>query len=240
MTDEEILAVYMAQSENVRYLHKVIAGLQKEINFDIKRSNEFQVKVKAKILAIVYSAWSEAQFLQIAYTEKGFLYSEIIKILGKKKERGIAEGWKFMIKMALAKVGDAATNKDLNKRLAKLVKLVQEFIEEPSIIRNKLAHGQWVNALDRDNSKINKALSDQINCLDPVVILKKVEIHKFLGFIVRDLVQSPTAGFHRHYWTNIVNLEAYMVKTKKWTLDSKRPLLAQRPIKYTKKGDSIK
>jgi len=232
MNDQEILAVYMAQSENVRYLSKVIDGTQRDINFYLRKSNDFQVKVKTKILSLLYSAWSESQFTQITFTEKGFMYSEICSIKAYKERYGITEGWKYMIKKALEKVGDPNTNRDLGRRLETLLSLVKDYIEEPSILRNKIAHGQWVNALNRDNTAVYDVLSKSLDELDPVEIGKRVEIHRFMGFIVRDLVQSPKAGFHKHYWTNIVNLENYLKETESWSLESKKLALSKKPIKY--------
>lgn len=237
MDEQEILAIYMAQSENVRYLNKVIEGIQKDINLDIRKSNDFQVKVKTKLFSLLYSAWSEAQFTQIVFTEKGFMYSEICKIKAHKDKHGITEGWKFMINLALSKVGDIKTNADLKRRLDTLLSLIKDYIEEPSILRNRIAHGQWVNALNRENTSTNKDISKKLDELDPVEIGKRIEIHRYLGFIVRDLVQSPKAGFHKHYWTNIVNLEKYLNDTKSWSLKSKKLFLSKKPIQYKQKGN---
>ena len=206
--------------------------------FYIRKSDDFQVAVKTKIFSLVYSAWSEAQFVQILYTPHGFMYSEICKIKNKKDKNGISEGWKFMLELALDKVGDSQTNKDLNKRLVKLISLIKSYIEEPSVLRNKIAHGQWVNALNRENTSKNDDLTTQIENLDPIEIGKRVQIHRFLGFIVRDLVQSPKAGFHNHYWTNIVNLEQVIKQTQNWSLTSKKQLLSKKPIQYESKSKS--
>lgn len=235
MNDQEILAIYMAQSENVRYLSGVIDSTLRDINLYLRKSNEFEVKVKTKILSLLYSAWSEAQFTQIMFTEHGFMFSEISSIKDHKDRFGIAEGWKYMINKALEKVGDPTTNKDLGKRLDTLLSLIKNYIEEPSILRNKIAHGQWVNALNRENTSINQDLTRKLDELDPVELQKRVEIHKYMGFIVRDLVQSPRGGFHRHYWTNIVNLENYIERTKNWSLESKKKALLKKPIKYEAK-----
>jgi hypothetical protein len=234
MTNEEILNIYMLYSENVRALSKAKDGMIKDINFQIRRSDNFQVSIKTKMLALMYSTWSEAQFLQIAHTPNGFMYTEIVKIKGQKKRFGIANGWHYMLKLALQKVGDKSKSKDLERRLETLLTIVEKYIEEPSIIRNKIAHGQWVVALNRENTSKNEHLTDQLEELDPIIIEKRFEIHKFLGFIVRDLVQSPKAGFHKHYWTNIVNLETFMKKTQNWSLESKREKLIIKPITYTK------
>ena len=230
MQDSEILAIYVAQSENVSYCYKILEGIQRDINREIKKSNIFQINVKTKLLSLVYSSWSEAQFTQILFTENGFRYTEICKIKSHKTKNGIAEGWKYMIELALAKVGNLELKPDLKDRLDRLLILVSVYIKEPSLIRNKMAHGQWLHALNSENTALNSELSQKLAKLDSVEIGKGIQVHRYLGFIVRDLVQSPKASFHNHYWTNIVNLEQYLKSTEKWTLASKKTQLSKKPI----------
>ncbi len=222
----------MLQSTNVRTLWDVKKGLIKDINYYIRNSVYSEVNNKTKLLSLIYSAWSEAQFLQILYTPNGFMDSEILEIKAHKDNQSIAVGWKYMLSKAMTKVGNTSINQDIRNRLNALVELVNEYIEEPCILRNKIAHGQWINALNRDNTAKNEELTNQLNSLDPVEIEKRFEVHRYLGYIIRDLVQSPKVGFHRHYWTNIVNLENYIKRTKAWCLESKRNRLLSKPITY--------
>ena len=219
---EEIEALYMLQSDNVRHLADVLASLNREINRLIARSDEHQIQMRTKILALVYSAWSEAQFLQILYTPRGLRYTEIEAIKVEKNENGIGAGWRLLLDKSMSRVGDAQLNKDLRARLTKLETMTKIYIEDPSIIRNKIAHGQWIHALNRRNTAKNEAMTLGISNLDPVEIMKNRKIHQYFGYIVRDLMQSPTKGFHRHYWTNIVNLEQFISKSRNWTLNSKK------------------
>lgn len=232
MTDAEILNVYMLQSENVRALWQAKNGLVKDINYQIRKSDDYQVEIKTKFLSLIYSAWSEAQFIQILFTPNGFMYSEILKIKSHKDQNGISHGWRLMLQEAMKKVGDSENNKDLKSRLETLINIVDSHIEEPSILRNKIAHGQWIRALNRENTKENSELTNKIKGLDPVEIEKRFEVHRFLGCIVRDLIQSPKGGFHRHYWTNVVNLERYIKQTEKWTIETKRNRLKLKPITH--------
>jgi hypothetical protein len=232
MNDSEILAIYMAQSENVRHLKQVINASRKDINLDIRKGNDFQVKAKTKIMALLYSAWSEAQFLQIAYTENGFSSTEI-KTLIQAKGESITTGWNKMIKLAFQKVGDPNLDLVLKSRLDKLLKLIKAQIEKPSILRNKIAHGQWVNALNGSLNKINVDLTTQLGELDSVQIWRQIEMHQHLGNIVRDLVQSPSHGFGRDYLQHITNLESYAALTQNWSLQDKRNALLRKPIKVT-------
>jgi hypothetical protein len=232
MNDQEIFNLYVAQSENVRELWKAKESLVKDMNYCIRKGDSYQISIKTKFLALLYSAWSEAQFTQIVFTPNGFSYSEIKHILRHKKKNGIGQAWKLMLENAMRKVGDTATRGDLNNRLRKLVSLSKDYISEPSELRNKIAHGEWINALNTTVTAINPSTSQILKQLDPVLVEKRFEVHRYLGYIVRDLVQSPKAGFHKHYWTNIVNLEEYMRKTASWNLQTKKARLLKKPISY--------
>lgn len=229
MDQNEIKAIYVLQSENVRHLVKVLKSLKREINAYVQRHNEPEIAQRTKILALVYSAWSESQFLQIAFTPRGFFDSEITAIKNEKNSNGIVAGWKLMIDKAMARVTTSDCNADLIARVAQLTSLIDEFIGEPSVIRNKLAHGQWARVLNRPNTAENVEMTEALRTLDPVIILRQQKAHQFFGFIVRDLVQSPSKGFHQHYWTNIVNLEQFLEESKDWTMATKRLLLKTKP-----------
>ncbi len=148
------------------------------------------------------------------------------------KKNGIGQAWKLMLGDAMRKVGDTTTRGDLNNRLRKLLVISKDYIAEPSELRNKIAHGEWINAINSKVTATNPRTSRVLNQLDPVLVEKRFEVHRFLGYIVRDLIQSPKAGFHKHYWTNIVNLEQHMKKTASWNLQTKKGMLLRKPLSY--------
>jgi hypothetical protein len=230
MNRKEIFQLHMAQSENVRYLKKALPQINLIINNAIKKGDEFQLDFYTKSFALLYSAWSEAQFTQIAYTPDGFLYSEICKIMKAKDASGISEGWRSMISLAITKVGKVDASKDLRERLSAIQSMVKCQIEEPSTLRNKLAHGQWVKAFNSKNTSLNPVLTSKISSLDPVNISKNIEIHTHFGEIVRDLIQSPKNGFHKNYWNHITSLEQYIEKTKRWSLSTKQSELLKKKL----------
>ncbi|WP_188265049.1 hypothetical protein [Pseudomonas sp. PSB11] len=231
MNDIEILAIHKAQSRNVRHLKQVIKSFKRDINSDIRKSKKFQIETKTKLLALLYSAWSEAQFVQIAYTESGFSASEI-KTLLKAKKNGITNGWIKMINLAFAKVGNPSTDVELGKRLNKLLGLVASQITKPSSIRNKVAHGQWVEALNGSLNKIDLVMTGDLNSLDSVQIMRQIEIHNYLGKIIRDLVQSPALGFGRDYLIHVTALEQYAAETQSWSVTTKSSELNKKPVCY--------
>ena len=230
MTDQEIYDLYVLQSKNVRRLKQVQANLVKDINFYLRKNNEFQVEIKTKLLALLHCTLSEAQFIQIVHTPDGFLSSEIEKIKAAKNSK-LEDGWKLMIDLAMDKVGDWNNTKDLLERRNSLLKIIADYIISPSILRNKIAHGQWEFALNRENTKENEDLTAQLKDLNIVEITKWFDIHQYMGLIIRDLIQSPKKGFHNNYWVNLTNLEEYLIKSKNWSLETKKTELKKKPIK---------
>ena len=230
MTNEEIFELYKLQSRNVRKLNQVKKSLVKDINLYLKKTDDFQVEIKTKLLAVLYCAWSEAQFIQIVYTPSAFSQSEIDYIKRIKDRSGIADGWKQMVELALQKVGDWQNSSDLQNRRKKLFDIIENYIKVPSLLRNKIAHGQWFHALNRDNTAENQALTNDLANLDSVKLIKLFEVHKYLGLVIRDLVQSPKRGFHQNYWVHMTALEEYVDKTKNWDSTTKKSKLFLKPI----------
>lgn len=230
MTDQEIYDLYVLQSKNVRRLKQVQANLVKDINFYLRKNNDFQVEIKTKLLALLHCTLSEAQFIQIVHTPDGFLSSEIAKIKAAKNSK-LEDGWQLMIDLAMDKVGDWKNIKDLLERRNSLMKIISDYIISPSILRNKIAHGQWEFALNRENTKENEDLTTRLNDLNIVEVTKWFDIHQYMGLIIRDLVQSPKKGFHNNYWVNLTKLEEYLIRSKNWTLETKKAELKKKPIK---------
>jgi len=123
--------------------------------------------------------------------------------------------------LILQKVGDWNTNKDLETRRTTLKKIIGEYIEKPQELRNKIAHGQWIHALNSTNTKENPDTTSRISDLNVVKISIWFEVHQFLCFIIRDLIQSPQKGFHNNYWTNLTNLEEFLNESHSWTLEKR-------------------
>jgi hypothetical protein len=237
MTKQEIHDLYVLQSKNVRRLKQVHNSLVKDINFYIKKNDDFQVEIKTKLLALLYCVISEAQFIQILHTPSGFEYSEIENI---KSQKSIAESWRVMIDLAMNRVGNWNNNSDFLARRNKIHEVIKIFIEEPQELRNKIAHGQWTHALNSKNTKENEVITQRINELDVVKIIIWAEVHQFLALIIRDLIQSPQKNFHNNYWTNLVKLEEFLIKSQSWNLDQKKEMIKKKIVRLDKKDEADK
>lgn len=228
MQDAEIKNIHVLQSKNVRYLKKIQKSLTMDINKCLIKNDLFQLNIKTKYYALLYSSVSESQFLQILYTPYGFRHSEILEI---KKQRSIVDSWNLMIDISIKKVGKHESNSDLKKKKDKIKKIIDEYIKKPQELRNKIAHGQWVHALNSENTKENLETTKRINDLDVVQISIWFEVHQYLCFIIRDLIQSPKKGFHNNYWSNLVKLDEFLSESKKWTIEKRVALLNVRKPK---------
>jgi hypothetical protein len=233
MTDAEIKNIHIIQSRNVRHLKKVQKNMTMDINHYLIKNDSFQVSIKTKLYSLLYSALSEAQFTQIVHTPFGFLHTEIVKT---QSERSLVDSWHLLLDLALLKVGNWETNSDLGLKRDKLKELITKFIEKPQELRNKIAHGQWLFSLNSKNTNENQVTSQRIKELNVVKISIWFEVHQYLCFIIRDLVQSPNKKFHYNYWINLTELEFFLEKSKSWTIEKRIQSLK---IKYDNRKITI-
>lgn len=218
MTNQEIYDLYVLQSKNVRRLKQVQGNLTRDINKDLKKGDLIQIELKTKLLALLYCTLSEAQFIQILHTPKGFTEGEIENI---KNQRSISESWKLMVDLAMNRVGNWQNNADLLNRRNSIQEIICTYIEEPQGLRNKIAHGQWVHALNSQNTKENLEITRKIKELDVVRLTIWSKIHQYLAFIIRDLVQSPQIGHHNNYWIHKVELDEFILESNNWTVENR-------------------
>jgi hypothetical protein len=99
--------------------------------------------------------------------------------------------------------------------------LIDDYVVKPGQVRNKIAHGQWAQALNNQNSAVNPDLTASVSQLDVVSVTNWHEVHKMLATIIETLVESPNRAFHRDYWVELGRLEGYLKETADWTLQTK-------------------
>lgn len=252
--------MFQKQTKNVQHLRKVIKQLNQDINESIQKSNTLKENIQVKLLALTYSAWSEAQFIQIIYTPNAFTTNEINSMV---KITGIFDRWKKLIKFSFEKIekynfiekeksieilkNNGETNKIallcerfneekqlIQEKKNELILLLQKYIEEPSKIRNKIAHGQWVYPLDDSEIKNNEPnaslkedehLKIKLDDLNPISIMREFEVHTTLGKIIRKLIESQSKGFTQKYNPYMDELKKYLERTESYTMTIKRERL---------------
>jgi len=203
---------------------------KRAINRDLVLNNTSSVSVNTKLLALIYSAWSESAFLKVIHTPHGFELDEIRQIKAVWKNNGITSAWNKAATLAFRKVKTRGGNYIPNAKLA-VDRLITQYIQKPSQIRNKVAHGQWDVALNSKNSAENSEITKALNELDVVKINGLREGCIGLCKILESLIESPDKAFHKDYWECIDSIDASLAKTAKHTLEEKLSLLiARRPV----------
>lgn len=227
MTEQEIYDIYVLQSRNVRYLKKVHKGIIRDVNSALKKNDKFKADMSTKLLALHYSVLSEAQFIQILFTPKTFSFSQIQVIKG---ESSIVEKWKKMIDIAMDRVGDWNTDQDFLDQRNELHNIIDIYIKEPQGLRNKMAHGQWIHALNSNTTKENIPLTIRLGDLNVVEIQIWANVHQYLAAIIRDLIQSPQENFLDSYLSNLSEFRSFILESQTWTI-GKRISRLQKKIK---------
>ncbi len=224
MDNASRLAVYSAQCVNVRALEVARTQIRRAINDALRTGNLVAVDVHTKALALVFCAWVEANFSKTIHTPKGFSLIEIAQIKESIRAGSVVDGWEKCIELAFLKSAATKSNFTQNAK-QRLRKCVASFVADPSLIRNKVAHGQWVEALNRDNTKINADLTESIRSLDAIKVELWFSCQKILCEIVELLVESPNKAFMSSYWGMIEKVEQLPIDRATWTISSKRTRL---------------
>lgn len=221
--------VFEHQTQNVKFLKQVQNILWKNIKESIKNNDNISVKYKTLQYSHLYSALSEAEFIQILSTPNAFEVKDVTSI---KKLQSIEDKWDKMIDIAFDKFGSNwKSDPDLYNKYNIIKTLINNYIIKPKKLRNKIAHGQWVIALDGKNSKIDPNITNELKNLDSVKITIWFEVHKFLCSIVRDLVQSPKNAFKTNFQEHYNKLQKHINAKATWTENSLKKFLQTRKRK---------
>ncbi|MCA7923708.1 hypothetical protein LGM35_14570 [Burkholderia cenocepacia] len=220
MDEQQRLAVFKAQTTNVQELESAWKHINRQINALILDKNHKAVEISEKILALIYCALAESLFSKLIHTPHGLPLDEIRQIKDAVNADGVKEGWIKCAEFSMKRVGGAKSNHSPNV-LQKLRELINRYIFDPSVVRNKLAHGQWSIALNRHNTAVNDQITKQIEEHNVVELYRRLEALKKLAVILEDIVESPNKAHHRDYWTHLTQFEETQRKLADWTMDKK-------------------
>ena len=157
MDQEAKLTVYQAQVENVRSLKVSMRQVHRSVNDALRSNDQACVSTFTKTYALLFCAWAEANFSKVLHTPYGFEVDEIEQVK-RAKGNGIAPAWKKAVELGLRHLEAKRGSFRPNAR-KKLYELIDSHVFDPSLLRNKLAHGQWVVALNRENNALQEDLT---------------------------------------------------------------------------------
>jgi hypothetical protein len=223
MDQQARLAVYQSQTRNVRALRTAMRHAHRLINAALRGNDDAATEALTKMYAMLFCAWAEANFSKVLHTPHGFELNEIAQVQAA-KEQGIRDAWKTCVALGLRHL-DAQRGNFLPNAQQRLGAAIDAHVFDPSLLRNKLAHGQWVVALNRSNEAIQPDLTARIASLDIVVVSGWIQAHQLLAELVENLIESPKRAFMRDWYQYVVNLDAAMTDAQTRTLASHKARL---------------
>ncbi|MCF8055730.1 MAG: hypothetical protein K9K37_03710 [Desulfocapsa sp.] len=232
LDDTTIKKIYAAQTLNVKALDKAWAHQKRTINQLIVKNDKVGIDIHTKLLALSYSAYAESLFIKLIHTPDAFKTDEISQVK-QKGRKNIVEGWKKCLELALQKVGATERSSHVPNVRKRILDLINTYVLDPSLIRNKIAHGQWIQALNNKMTDINTNTSAKIKKLDPI----KLEVNRFaftgLYRIVEDIVKSPNKAHMRDYWVTLSDIEQKLSETKHWCIEDREQMLLRKRQRKT-------
>lgn len=218
MPNPDTYSIYQAYSINVRDFLIAEKEVKRGINRALKSKKSTTVEVQTKLYALLYSTYAESSFMKMILTPFGLEQDYLRQIL---EEGSVQEKWIKCLELAFLKFTSFSKGSDVPNKTLKLRRIILEYIVDPSILRNKIAHGQLTVALNRSNNNLNLEATTKLQQLDFVHIQRLFEINKRLCGIIEDIIESPDGAHKDYYHSKIQNLEAFIEKSSNWTTDTK-------------------
>jgi len=219
MLEADRLDVFAAQTENVKALEQAWRHINKSINAAYTNGDLSSAEIHTKLLAQVYCAFAEAVFSKVIHTPDGLTVDEIHQVKTEGK-RNIVEAWKKCVDLALRKVNGQKSGHVQNTR-QKINELIDAYVYDPSLLRNKIAHGQWKVALNSNNTKVNASITSKIQSITVVDLYRHKEAFQSLFRILEDIIESPNKAHYRDYWIHITQFEETQLDMACWTVANK-------------------
>lgn len=233
MPDTSTYTFYQAYVVNVKDFLFAESEVRRLINKALKSNKELTVKVQTKIYALLYSTYSESSFMKMILTPYGFEQKYVDEIL---RQENIQMKWIKCLELAFLKFSESQKGSEIPNKKLELTRIIQTYIVSPSIIRNKIAHGQLTVALNSKTTNLNPEITATIGALDFVTINRWFTINRYLQLIIEDLIESPNVAHHNHYYQIFQELEAFIEKSKTWSVETKLQTKNMlKPVRYNKK-----
>lgn len=179
-----------------------------------------EIHLLTKLAIPVYTAYTEAIFLKLIYTPNGFTKQEIDQIFTTQKKQSIVEAWKKAIEISARKSIGKKSGFYPNS-IKKINTLIKIHFQEPSELRNKIAHGQWNSTFNKHNTSLTPDTSTKINNITIVEISKWIATFNILGDLFFLANQSPLKGYANQYWNKITDIEILLNSQAQWSFDEK-------------------
>ena len=200
--------IYKYHVENLREVEIALKNVSRLARETIAHKDpENSLRSCLRMYTLLIGAWAECRLNKLLHEEFGFTSSDRQKV---EFPRSKLDQWKELINVAFRKhygIPDAPLDQhslgcENNDRYIALSNALTNELRIVIEIRNKLAHGQWINPLNSNNTSLNIDKQRLLNEENLMSLQLKFSLVEHLADIVHDLVVSPTTferDFNFHY-----------------------------------------
>lgn len=232
MPDKSTIHLYKAYAVNVKDFMIAEAEIRRTLNRSLKKNKAVSLNVQTKIYALLFCTFSESNFMKMILTPYGFRQDFIIEIIN---QGSIREKWYKCLELAFKENAKKNKGSEVPNKTQELKKIIDKYIIDPSILRNKIAHGQLTIALNRKNTALNIDETQKLKQLDFVRIQILFQINLQLTSIIEDLIESPDKAHHKFYCGKYQALEAFINRSSSWSASTKMNTKSmKKTIEYNK------
>jgi hypothetical protein len=220
-------SVFSIQTENVKEIEKSWEQGNRLVNESYRQNDKAAAKFQTKLMALLFSAYTEAIFSKLIHTPNALSQSEITSLKSKFKNNSYI-GWVSCLKLVVGKI----TSKDQvykDKVITDVMRLLKDYIKEPSEVRNRMAHGQWSVALNSKNTKENDVITSKIEELNIVTLTKYKKSFYLVALIIEDLIESPEKAHVKFYQDLVIKFDYEQAKMSNWTMAERVRKLKPKP-----------
>ena len=233
----DMLHIFQAHTKNVRVIERAWRHVNRSVNLALRKDDHASAKMHTKLLCLIFTSWVEANFSKIIHTPYGFSQDEIDQIKNEWNTNGLGFAWKKALDLGLRHASHNASKSNYIPNVKRMVTShINRYVIEPSIIRNKIAHGQWEIALNKNGDAHNEEVTTKLSDLNVVTLSRWFVAHRVLANILELLIESPQRAFHKYFWDEITRLDKHIKDTEKWTIDEKINKLKKK--KYNNRGNT--
>lgn len=134
------------------------------------------------------------------------------------------------VNLGLREVKASARSNYIPNIRQRVTNMIDTYVGDSEVMRNKIAHGGWIEALNSGHTAVNPEISKMIADLDAVQLGKVKRGWEALCTIIESLIESPDRSLHRDYWPIVAQSEAVLERMEFWTLESKIKLIQAKQI----------
>jgi hypothetical protein len=187
--------MYEAATKNFREVEKALVQLERAINQSVRNNDRSSVQALTRAQLLLVSVKTEARFTKIIFMPDGLSADQRSRVLG--QSNALAR-WKEAVDLSFrrhykVRAGQAfarVLDHDVLAKHQTLHDLIDNELRFLILLRNKLAHGQWVTPFNTDLTAVE---GDSLRLLQSETTLSlkyRDNMVSLLGHSVTDLVKS--------------------------------------------------